>query len=327
MEKMELIYLTRKNVIDTGITLKEAVVTAEKVLVEHGNRNFQNPPKPGVFPLSDAFLNAMPAYLPGLNALGIKWVSVFSSNPKLGIPSTMGIIILNDVNTGQPIAVMDGGYITAQRTAAASGVAAKYLANKDSKVMGIVGTGEQARFHLNVLTEVLKEIELVKVYDINEKITRKFIDTMRKQVSCKIVDSPSIEAVIRESDVVVTATGDLTGKPPIFMEEWLKEGVHVLPVHNHGWEFSALQNADKFVVDDWNQYSTLFHIDDYNPKLPPLYAELSEIIVGKKKGRETKSEKIVSMHEGMAMHDLALASQVVKVAKEKGLGIILPYME
>lgn len=327
MKKMEILYLSRKNVIDTGITLREAVDIAEKVLMEHGKRNFQNPPKPGVHLLGDAFLNAMPAYLPELNAVGIKWVSVFSNNPKLNIPSTMGLIILNDINTGQPIAVIDGGYITAQRTAAASAVAAKYLANKDSKVLGIVGTGEQARVHLIALMDILKEIELVKVYDRNENIAQEFINTMGEQVSCQIVACPSVEAVIRESDVVVTATGDLSGKPPIFMDQWLKKGVFVLPVHNHGWELSALENADKFVVDDWNQYSTNFHTNDYNPHLPPLYAELSEIVAGKKKGRETKSEKIMSMHEGMALHDIALASWVLKVAKEKGIGITLPFME
>ncbi|MBF0290231.1 MAG: hypothetical protein HQM14_20640 [SAR324 cluster bacterium] len=326
-KKMEILYLTRKDVIDTGITHTVAVDTAEKVFTEHGKRNYQNPPKPGLYLHSDTYLNAMPAYLPGLNAVGIKWVSVFSSNAKLNIPAIMGVIILSDLNTGQPIAFMDCAYITAQRTAAASAVAAKYLANLDSKVLGIVGAGEQARFHLIVLKDILKQVELVKIYDKNENATRKFIDTMGQIISCKIIDSPSAEAVIRESDVVVTATGNLLGKPPIFLEEWLKEGVYVLPVHNYGWEFSALENADKFVVDDWKQYSTNFRTDEYNPHLPPLYAELSEIVTGKKKGRETKVEKIVSMHEGMALHDIALASLVFEVAKEKGIGITLPFME
>jgi len=326
MRKMEILFLTREDVINTGITHKEAMDTAIDVLKEHGKKDFQNPPKLGVY-LSDGFLNAMPAYLPGSNTIGVKWVSVFPGNPKLNVPSTMGLIILNDVKTGQPVAIIDGGYITAQRTAAASAVAAKYLANIDSKVLGIVGTGEQACNHLLALNDVLKEIEIIKVYDRNKSIAQKFIATMGEKVSCQIVDSPSIEAVIRESDVVVTATGDLSGKPPIFMGQWLKDGVHVIPVHSHGWEFLALENADKFIVDDWNQYSANFHIDDYNPKLPPLYAELSEIILGKKKGREAKSEKIVSMHDGMALHDIALASKAFKLAKEKGIGATLKFME
>lgn len=321
MKKIEILYLTRKNVIDVGITLKDAMIIAEKVLAEHQNKNYEFPPKTGVHPMSDAFLHAMPAYLPGLNTVGIKWVSVFASNTKLNVPSTMGLIILNDVNTGQPIAIMDGGYITAQRTAAASGVSAKYLANKDAKVMGIVGAGEQARFNLLVLTDVLKKIELVKVYDINADTLRNYIETMGQKVSCKIVASSSAEDVIRDTDIVVTATGALSGKP-IFMEEWIKEGALVLPIHSHGWEFSALQNASKFVVDDWPQYST----NTYYPQLPPVYAELGEIVIGKKKGRETKSEKIVSMNWGIALHDVGLATQVLASAKERGLGITLPYM-
>ncbi len=321
MEKIDILYLSRKDVIEAGITLKDVVVTAEKVLTEHGNKHYELPPKTGVHSLDDAFIHAMPAYLPRLNTIGIKWSGVYSSNPKLNMVSTMGLIIINDVNTGQPLAVMDGGYITAQRTAAASGVSAKYLANKDAKVLGIVGAGEQARFNLLVLADILKEIELVKVYDINENFTQKFIEIMGKQVACKIVAGPSVEAVIRDSDVVVTATGHLSGKP-IYLEEWIKEGALVLPVHSHGWEFSALENADKFVVDDWKQYST----NDYYPQLPSLYAEIGEIVIGKKKGREAKSEKIVSMNWGIALHDIAVASQVLTIAKEKGLGIILPYM-
>jgi len=327
MNETGILYLTGKDVIETGVTLTEAVDVAEKVLIEHGKGNFQNPPKPYVYLPDNNFLNAMPAYLPGLNAAGIKWTSVCSTNTKLNLPSVMALVVLNDVLTGQPIAVMDGAYITAQRTAAASAVAAKYLANQDAKVMGIVGTGTQARSHLKVLTGILKDIELVKVYDIDESTARKFVDSMGEQVSCKIEGCSSIEAVIKESDVVVTATSNLSGKPPIFMEKWLQEGAFVLPVHNHGWEFSALENADKFVVDDWKQYSANFHTDEYNPHPPRLYAELSEIVCGKKKGRETKSEKIVSMHEGMALHDIALAARILEAAKGKGIGVILPFLD
>ena len=326
MGKATITYLTRQDVMGTGVTLADAVETAEKVLIEHGRGNFQNPPKPSLIIPDGNYLNAMPAYLAGLNAVGIKWLGVFAGNRNLNMPPILGLVILNDVDTGQPIAIMDCGHITALRTAAASAVAAKYLANKDSKVLGIVGTGEQARFHLLALTGLLKEIELVKVYDIQENASYSFADTMGKQLSCKIEVSPSIEAAIKESDVVVTATGNLSGKQPIFMEKWLKEGVHVIPVHNLGWELSALEHADKFVADDWNQYSTNFHIDEFYPHLPPLYAELSEIVTGKKKGRETRSEKIVSMHEGMALHDIALAFRVLEAAKQKGIGVALPFM-
>lgn len=327
MRKEGILYLSRQDVINIGITLEEAVDTAEKVLVEHGKGHYQNPPKPGVYLPDDNYLNAMPAYLPSLDAVGIKWVSVFSGNPKRNLPSAMGLIVLNDVETGQPIAVMDGTYITAQRTAAVSAVATKYLANRDAKVLGIVGTGEQARVHLLALKEILKELELVKVYDINKDTAQRFIDSMGEQICCKIAAGPSIEAVIRDSDVIVTATGNLANKPPIFMEEWLKEGACVLPVHNFGWEFSTFEHVEKFVADDWKQYSTNFQINDHNPRLPPLYAELSEIVIGKKKGRETKRERIVSMHEGMALQDIALASRVLKAAREKGLGVPLSFME
>ena len=125
---------------------------------------------------------------------------------------------------------------------------------------------------------------------------------------------------IRDSDVVLTATGNLMGKPPIFMEKWLKRGSHIIPVHNYGWEWSALMHADKLVVDDYQQYSTTFHIDSYNPHLPPCYSELSAIVAGLKKGRERNDEVIVSLHAGIALQDIALATKVYAAAKANDIG-------
>ena len=112
MKKLDLLYLSQKEVIEVGLTMKDAISIVEEVLREHGLKQFENPPKPGIHPLSDAFIHAMPAYLPRKKAGGMKWVSGFPSNYEYGLPTIMGLIVLNDVNTGQPLVVMDGGYIT-----------------------------------------------------------------------------------------------------------------------------------------------------------------------------------------------------------------------
>ena len=326
MKRIELLYLSQKEVIDVGLTMKNAISIVEDVLREHGLKEFENPPKPGIHPLSDAFIHAMPGYLPRKKACGIKWVSGFAGNSKYDLPTIMGLIILNDVNTGQPLAVMDGGYITNMRTAAVSAVAAKYLANKDAKVLGIVGAGIQGRYHLMSLKEVLDGIEVARVFDIHSEVSRKLISLMSEQVPFRIEACNSIQEVMEGADVVLTATGHLDER--IFKEALVKEGMLVLPVHTRGWEKSVLSKLDKFIVDDWKQFNSFVGgADGYYAPLPDLYAELGEIVVGKKPGRESREERIIDFNVGVAIHDVSMASEVLTLAREKGLGTMLPFME
>ncbi len=326
MGKIEFLYLTQKNVIDVGLSMKDAISIVEEVLIEHGLKQFENPPKPGIHPLSDAFIHAMPGYLPRKNTGGMKWVSGFASNFKYDLPTIMGLIILNDVNTGQPIAVMDGGYITNMRTAAASAVAAKYLANKDAKVLGMVGAGVQGRYHLLSLKEVLGDIEIARIYDVHPKVSQRLVDLMSEHVPFEIQICQSMKDVIAKSDVVVTATGWL--QEPIFKESWVKKGSLVLPVHTRGWEPVTLEKMDKFITDDFQQFDSFVGgADGFYAPLPNLHAELGEVVIGEKAGRENREERIIDFNVGVAIHDISMASKVLKLAKEKGLGTILPFME
>jgi len=168
MQKIEFLYLSRQDVINVGISMSEAIAVAEAVFREHGLQQFENPPKPGVHPQPDAFIHAMPGYLPGMHAAGLKWVSGFSGNYQHGLPNIIGLMILNDTQTGQPLAVMDCSWITQTRTGAVSAVAARYLARQDAQVVGIVGAGVQGRANALALKEVLPQLKLIKVFDINE---------------------------------------------------------------------------------------------------------------------------------------------------------------
>ena len=319
MTPVAFLYLSQQEVIDAGFTLKEAIDIVEDVFKEHGLKKFENPPKPGVHPRDDAFIHAMPGYLPRKGAVGLKWVSGYPSNPQHGLPLIMGLIVLNDVNTGQPIAVMDCAYITALRTAAASGVAAKYLANQNAKVIGIVGAGVQGRYNLLALNEVLPGIQVARVFDTNESALQQFVKSMSKVVPFPVEAAQTAAEVIQGADIVVTATGKLD--KPVFKEKWVTEGALVLPVHTAGWEPRTLHQVDKFIVDDWQQFSrTLGQPGGFYMPLPDLYAELGEIVTHKKPGRESKSERIINFNFGIAIHDVAVASVVFARAKEKGIG-------
>ena len=326
MKTVEFRYLSQKDVIDVGLTMKNAISIVEEVLREHGLQEFENPPKPGIHTLQGAFIHAMPGFLPRKKAAGMKWVSGYSDNFQYGLPSIMGLVVLNDPNTGQPLAVMDGGYITALRTAAASGVSAKYLAAKDAGVIGIVGTGVQGRYHLLSLKEVLPRIEEIKIFDTNESVLADFISHAKEHGSLNIISCTSAQEVIEGADVVVTATGHLEER--VYKDSWVKKGALVLPVHTRGWEKSMLDKADKFIVDDWQQFNNAMGgSDGYYAPLPRLYAELGQIVVGKKPGRENTAERIVNLNFGMAIHDVLMATHILEQAEAKGIGMVLPLLE
>jgi ornithine cyclodeaminase/alanine dehydrogenase len=326
MKKVEFLYLSQKDVVDVGLTMKDAISLVETVLTEHGLQQFENPPKPGVHTIEGAFIHAMPGFLPRKQAAGMKWVSGYSDNFQYGLPSIMGLIVLNDIQTGQPVAVMDGGYITALRTAAVSGVSARYLAAEDSSRLGIVGTGVQGRYNMLSLTEVLPRLEEIKIFDSNQAVLTEFIAAAKEHPSLNIITCSSAREVIEGADVIVTATGHLEER--VYLEKWVKDGALVLPVHTRGWEQEMLNQAEKLVVDDWEQFNTaLGGTDGYYSPLPELYAELGEVVVRKKPGRENSSERIINLNFGMAIHDVYMATEVLDRAMAKGIGMKLPLLE
>jgi ornithine cyclodeaminase/alanine dehydrogenase-like protein (mu-crystallin family) len=268
----------------------------------------------------------MPGYLSQRKAAGLKWVSRFSSNAAHDLPAVMGLIVLNDVETGQPLALMDCRWVTAMRTGAASAVAAKFLARKDAEVVGIVGAGVQGRYNLLALKEVLPAVRIARVFDINGKVLQECAASMSEVLPFRVEAGESSRDVIEGADVIVTATGKL--EEPIFKEQWVKEGALVLPIHHRGWENQMLHKADKFVTDDWRQIRQAHEkVGGFHGPLPKLYAELGEIVLGKKPGREDARERIVDFNYGLAVEDVAMAKEIFVRAREKGLGTVLPLME
>lgn len=326
MAKHELLYLTQQQVIDLAPSLIESVGLIEGVLREHGEKQVENPPKPGVHPLPDTFIHAMPGFLRRRKQVGLKWVSGFFQNPKLGLPSISGLIVLNDAETGLPTAVMDCAYITALRTAAVSGVAAQHLARPDAQVMGLIGAGLQGRYNLITITSALPALRTVKVFDVVDTTLDRFVAEMTPLVDCDILPVASMEDAARGADVLVTATSQL--HQVLFKTHWVEPGALVLPVHSWGWERKVLDHVDKFVVDDWGQFSaSVLRPGGMYRSLPEPYAELGEIVAGKKPGREGPDEQIIDFNYGLAIHDVALGHEVLARARAKGVGTTLEHTD
>jgi ornithine cyclodeaminase/alanine dehydrogenase-like protein (mu-crystallin family) len=206
MKKVEFIYLSQEDVIGVGLAVKDAISIVEDVFREHGLGRVENPPKPGVHPRQNAFIHAMPGHLSHKKAAGLKWVSRFSSNAEYDLPAVMGLIVLNDVETGQPLALMDCRWITAVRTGAASAVAAKFLAKRDAEVVGIVGAGVQGRYNLLALKEVLPTTQVARVFDINSEVLQEYVSSVSEILPFRVEAGESPRDVIEGADVVVTAT-------------------------------------------------------------------------------------------------------------------------
>jgi alanine dehydrogenase len=319
---MKILLIPKKD-IEGILSMREVMNAVESAFRYKALGKVQMPPKLYVmFPKGD--FRTMPCYIPELGFGGVKIVNVHPENPeKYGLPTIMALMILIEPETGKPLAIMDGTWITNIRTGAAGGVAAKYLARKDSKVIGMVGAGTQARTQLLALNEVF-DIDEVKVYSKPMKTCEKFKRDMA-HLGLNILIKERAEDAVRGCDILVTTT---PVTQPIVKNEWVDEGMHINAI---GADAPLKEELDpqilkraKIVVDDIEQAC---HSGEINVPISKgiitkadIYAELGEIIAGKKVGRVNDGEITIFDSTGLAIQDLATAILVYKRARERGLG-------
>jgi ornithine cyclodeaminase/alanine dehydrogenase len=254
-----------------------------------------------------------------MKAAGVKWVSGFPDNPKKNLPYISGLLILNDPETGMPLAIMDATWITARRTGAATAVAAKYLARRDSASAGILACGVQGRSNLEALACLFK-ITRIKAFDIYPEIAQKYAQEMKDVVHAdiEVVNSPK-EAVVG-MDLVVTSGPILKSPSPVIEAGWLAEGAFASPVDfDSYWKGEALMQADKLATDDMDQMAYYRKIG-YFKNTPKPYADLGAIVSGKMPGRETAQERTISINLGLALDDMATAVLIYQKAEKLGIG-------
>lgn len=322
-QTQDILYLSRADIETLDFRMIDIIAAVEEAFKERGTGEAEMPPKPGVHPLHDAFIHAMPAYLPGLSAVGIKWVSGYPENFKQGLPYISGLMILNDPSTGLPISVMDATWITAKRTGAATALAAKYLAKPDSKIVGIIGCGVQGRSNLEALDKVMK-LEEVRVFDISPANLQRYVDEMTAKFSIDIKAANSPREAVDGSDIIVTAGPILKHPSPAIEKSWVKAGVFASPIDfDSYWKPEAMLMMDRFYTDDIHQLE-YYRSTGYFQNLPKVYAELGEVVAGRKAGRESRDERIMSMNLGVAIEDVAVAVQIYQEARRKGIGKELP---
>ena len=320
----KILYLTQKEVVDVGLSMKEIIDILEACVVEKGNNNVEMPAKIGIHTVKDAFIHAMPCWIPKFKYAGMKWVSGYPLNYKLGFPYINGLLVLNDWETGLPIAIMDSAWITNKRTGAISGLAAKYLARPESETLGILGCGVQGRMNLEALLVTCHSIKKVFAFDIIPENTAKFVKEMELKYNLEIVKVDTQKQAVVDSDIIVTAGAYVQNPNRVIEADWFKEGALALPVDEDCQikpEF--FYKADKYYIDDRGQYEH-FQKEGYCANCPPIYGDIGQLITEKVKARENASERIISLNIGMGMSDIAIASEIYKKAKAVSMGTIIP---
>ncbi len=324
MPAHHLLYLSQADVAAVGVTMAEIIDALEVAFREKGEGRVEMPPKPGIHPGGgDNFIHAMPAYIQALESAGIKWVSGFPDNRQRGLPYINGLLVLNDPQTGLPLAVMDCVWITAMRTAAASALSARYLARPDAAVLGILGCGVQARTHAEALA-TLFSVERVMAYDIHPDRARRFAEEIgsRFDLTGEAVATPC--QAVSGCGIVVTAGPILKTPHATIQPGWLDEGAFASLVDfDSYWHPAALAEAAKFCTDDTAQ---LRHYQElgYFQQIPRVHADLGELVTGKKPGRQSPEERTLAANLGLALEDIAVAPLVYERALTKGVGVRLP---
>jgi len=323
MKNLKTLILDRKD-IERLVDIKKSIRAIEDVFKEYGKSKVLMPAK--IYLHLDKYggdFRAMPAYVEKLDKSVLKWVNVHPANKRFGLPAVMAINILSNPRNGFPLCIMDGTYATSLRTGAAGAVAAKYLARPDSKIVGMIGCGAQARTQLKSLL-VLFKIKEVKVWDCNKFAIRNFIKEM-KAPGLKLIGSKNIKECISNSDIVVTTT---PSRKPFLKLEWLKKGVHINAIGADARGKQELQTSilkkAKVVVDTWEQ---AFHSGEINVGVRKgllsrrdIYADIGEIVAGKKRSRIKKEEITVFDSTGLAIQDVAICNLIYKTALKKKAG-------
>jgi ornithine cyclodeaminase/alanine dehydrogenase len=324
MAENRLLYLSQADVIAVGISMSEVIAALETAFRAKGEGRTEMPPKPGVHPGGgNNFIHAMPAYIQDLKSAGVKWVSGYPENYKRGLPYITGLLIYNDVENGLPLAVMDCVWITAKRTGAASAVAARRLARPESSVMGMLGCGVQGQSHAEAFTETFP-LKKILAYDKDPESAQRYAAAMTRQLKVEVVAVKTPREAVSGCDIVATAGPILKVPHATIQADWLDEGAFASLVdYDSYWSREALAQAAKFCTDDIPQLK-LYQSMGYFQNIPPIHADLGELVTGKKKGRENSKERTMTANLGLAIDDMAVAPLIFARAKEKGIGTWLP---
>jgi ornithine cyclodeaminase/alanine dehydrogenase-like protein (mu-crystallin family) len=279
-------------------------------------------------PEADGVSLFMPAYVPSIEGLGMKVVSVFPRNLEQGKPTINAIVAVLDANTGEPVALMDGTFLTALRTGAGAGAAADLLARQNSKVMTIIGAGAQGLTQVWAVAAV-RDLEKVYVYDVNESMRFNFGDRLAKydpELAAKVQPTDDLRGALRESDVVATAT---TSKTPVYDHDDIQPGTHInavgafqptmqeIPVQTLLNSYVVVDSVEAAIEEAGDLQ---IPINNGEVDREVIKAEVGQIVAGSASGRSDDEQITFFKSVGNAVQDIMVAREAVQQAERQGRG-------
>lgn len=278
-------------------------------------------------PYGHGVIQSFPAMVRPIGRAAVKWLSSFRNNPLRGLPAISALDLVTDIETGMPLALVDGTSVTNMRTGGHSAVGAKYLARADSSRVAVIGCGNEGRTHLLALDELF-DLSGVSAFDIHPETLARFASEMEAKAGVPVTAASGVEEAAAQADIICVVT---TARQPVLLESWVPEGAHVCAVNGFfDVEAECAVGFDKWAVGwyerdlAWIEGDEVGRLGGLAPGVlsrADIHADLaSEIIPGRKPGREHDRERTVMTHMGMPALDAAVASLAYDLALEAGAG-------
>jgi ornithine cyclodeaminase/alanine dehydrogenase len=310
-----VLFLSHADVERCGLTLGDCIDACEEALSAKAAGTSEMPPKLGVSPRPGALFHAMPARLPGV--AGLKWISVFPDRR----PALSALIVLNDLETGAPTAILEGTYLTALRTAAATAIAARRLARSDAETVAIIGPGLEGRTNLAALKRVLPRLRRCRAWAPSRATSERYAAEMSREHGIDVEAADSAGAACREGEIVVTCAPWPARSAPSLEPGAFARGAFVCAIDYDASLTSAAAAAfDRRFTDDVAQMKQARAKGSF-AGWPEDFAELHSA------SRTSADETILCANLGLAIFDLAVALAAVRRARERSLGVELPRSE
>ena len=325
-------YLSHEDVTALGLTDAEILTAVEGALRAQGLGQVVIEPRVHLVPEKEypGHFNVLRGYVRPLSLAGVKVVGDFYRNYEVGLPSELGLMQLFDPKTGAPVAIVDAADLTDMRTGAVTAIGAKYLALRDSKILGHIGARGTSYWNVRLLHRIFG-FEEIRVHSRRPESRDAFAARLRVDLGARITVTEDWESCVRDADIVVEASR-LEKPAPLLRTEWIRKGACVIPYGTmSALELSLTDIMDKMVVDDWGQAragplgALRAHVDTGRLSEATLYAELGQIVVGRKAGRERADETTLFWHRGLPLSDIALGAAMVEKARALGIGQELLY--
>jgi len=331
--EINLTYLNGPDVEALALTDDEILAAVESALDAQGRKQAVIEPRVHLVPESAAkgHFNVLRGYVKPLGVAGVKVVSDFVDNYKLGLPSEMALLNLFDPETGTPLAIIDATAITDMRTGAMTAIGARHLARKGSRILGHIGARGTAYWNVRLLDRLF-DFEEIRVHSRRPESRNAFAERLAADLGKPITVTEDWETCVRGADIVVEASR-LPEPKALLKTEWIAKGAFVVPYGTmSAVELSLTDIMDKVVVDDWGQcrkglqFGALRqHVDSDRLTEQNLHAELGQIVAGVKPGRERDDETILFWHRGLSITDIALGHALLVKARRSAAGQTLRF--